>query len=55
VALAEGQPVDRALRFASGAAAIACTRRGAQPSLPGRGEVERLLSGAEPPGGTLLV
>jgi len=33
-----------ALRFASAAAAIACTRRGAQPSLPTRAEVDRLLA-----------
>ena len=44
VALAEGRPLATALRFASAAAALACTRRGAQPSLPTRGEVERLLN-----------
>ena len=41
VALAEGQPLAAALRFANAAAALACTRRGAQPSLPTRHEVER--------------
>jgi len=44
VALAEGQPVERAGRFACAAAALCVTRRGAQPSLPARAEVEALLS-----------
>ena len=43
VALAEGRPLAAALRFASGAAALTCTRRGAQASLPSREEVARLL------------
>ena len=42
VGLAEGLALPAALRFASAAAALACTRRGAQPSMPTRGEVERL-------------
>ena len=42
-ALAAGEPLSDALRFASAAAALACTRRGAQPSLPTRAEVDRLL------------
>jgi ribokinase len=42
-ALAGGDSLGDALRFASAAAAIACTRRGAQPSLPTRAEVDRLL------------
>jgi ribokinase len=42
-ALAAGDALPDALRFASAAAALACTRRGAQPSLPTRAEVERLL------------
>jgi len=42
-ALAGGEPLAGALRFASASAALACTRRGAQPSLPTRAEVERLL------------
>ena len=41
VALAERRPLAVALRFANAAAALACTRRGAQPSLPTRHEVER--------------
>jgi ribokinase len=42
VAVTEGRQLAAALRFASAAAAITCTRRGAQVSLPARGEVERL-------------
>ena len=42
-ALAAGNALPDALRFASAAAALTCTRRGAQPSLPTRAEVERLL------------
>ncbi len=42
-ALAGRDTLRGALRFASAAAAIACTRRGAQPSLPTRAEVDRLL------------
>jgi ribokinase len=45
VALAERRPLAEALRFANAAAALACTRRGAQPSLPTRPEVERLITG----------
>lgn len=40
VALAEGRSLLDAARFANGAAAIAVTRRGAQPSLPTRDELE---------------
>jgi len=42
-ALAGRDPLPDALRFASAAAALACTRRGAQPSLPTRAEVDRFL------------
>jgi ribokinase len=45
-ALAGRDPLPDALRFASAAAALACTRRGAQPSLPSRAEVERFLDSA---------
>jgi ribokinase len=45
VALAERRALDAALRFASATAALACTRRGAQPSMPLRADVERLLAG----------
>jgi ribokinase len=49
VGLAEGMPVTAALRFANAAAALACTRRGAQPSLPRRDEVTRFTEGRRPP------
>jgi ribokinase len=42
VALAERRPLADALRFANAAAALACTKRGAQPSMPSRADVERL-------------
>jgi ribokinase len=45
VALAERRGMAEALGFACAAAALACTRRGAQPSLPRREEVERLIAG----------
>lgn len=41
--LAEGLPVDETLRRSARAAAIAVTRPGAAPSIPGRAEVERAL------------
>ncbi len=44
VALAERAPLPAALRFANAAGALACTRRGAQPAMPRRAEVEGLLS-----------
>jgi ribokinase len=40
VALAEGMTLVEAVRFAGRAAAISVTRRGAQPSIPFRGEVD---------------
>jgi ribokinase len=45
VALAEGAPLERALRFANAAAAICVTRAGAQTSAPSRSEVDRFLEG----------
>lgn len=45
VALAARRDLADAIRFASAAAALACTRRGAQASLPALVEVERLLAG----------
>jgi ribokinase len=45
VALAERRPLAGALAFATAAAALACTRRGAQPSMPTRAEAERQLGG----------
>jgi ribokinase len=46
VALGEGRPLADALRFATAAGALACTRRGAQDALPTREEVEALVSRA---------
>jgi ribokinase len=43
VALVEGQNPQRALEFACAAGAAACTQLGAQPSLPSRDEVLRLM------------
>lgn len=45
VALADGRDLAPSLAFAAAAAALTCTRRGAQASLPAREEVERLLGG----------
>lgn len=44
VALAEGKEPWAAARFASAAAAISVTRRGAQAAMPSREEVERFLA-----------
>lgn len=44
VALAEGQPLAEAARWANTAAAISVTRRGAQPSLPTRRELDEFLT-----------
>ncbi len=44
VALAEGQPMERAVRFANAAAAISVTRLGAQASAPSRAEVDSFLT-----------
>lgn len=43
VALLEGMDAQAALTFACAAGALAATRAGAQPSLPGRSEVDRVL------------
>ncbi len=42
-ALLEDKPLDEAIRFAHAAAAIAVTRKGAQPSVPGRNEIDDFL------------
>ncbi|WP_075183373.1 ribokinase [Pantoea sp. 1.19] len=47
VALLEQQPLPAAIRFAHAAAAIAVTRRGAQPSVPWREEIDRFLAAQE--------
>jgi ribokinase len=44
VALAEGCPLARAVRFANAAAGLACTQRGAQNSLPVRTQVDAFLA-----------
>lgn len=49
-ALAESQPLLAAARFASAAAAISVTRRGAQPSLPRREEIDSFLASEKNPG-----
>ncbi len=41
--LASGSPVEASLRLASAAAAISTTRRGAQPSMPARAEIDDFL------------
>jgi ribokinase len=43
VALVEGQSPQQALEFACAAGAAACTKLGAQPSLPARDDVLGLL------------
>ena len=43
-ALLEGKVMDDAIRFAHAAAAIAVTRKGAQPSVPWRKEIDEFLS-----------
>ena len=43
VALAEGQSLNQAVRFANAAAALSVTRMGAQPSAPKRPEIEKFL------------
>lgn len=45
VALAEGQSLADAVRWGNAAGALAATRLGAQPSLPDRLALERLLAG----------
>jgi sugar/nucleoside kinase (ribokinase family) len=44
LAVAEGQPIQGAMRFASAAAALKCTRHGGAFASPQRAEVERLLA-----------
>lgn len=43
-AILEGKSDEQAIRFAHAAAAIAVTRRGAQPSVPWRNEIDHFLS-----------
>ncbi len=44
LAIAEGQLIQDALRFAAAAAALKCTRHGGASASPQRAEVERLLA-----------
>ena len=48
-ALAEGLPLEVALRRASVAAALTCTRLGAQEAQPGRAEIEARIAELPPP------
>jgi ribokinase len=43
-ALAEGSPLEKSIGFANCAAALSVTRRGAQASVPSRGEVEKAFA-----------
>ncbi len=47
VALAEGLPLVEAARFANAAGALACTRLGAQSSVPTRDELNRFFASGE--------
>jgi len=42
VALTEGKPLERAVSFAMNAAAITVTKKGAQPSIPYREDIDKL-------------
>lgn len=44
VFLAEGKPLADALRWANAVGALSATKPGAQPSMPSRGEVEKLMT-----------
>lgn len=48
VALAEGNALDAAVRFANATAALSVTRMGAQPSMPRRDEVNAFANGRGP-------
>lgn len=45
VARAEGQSLSEAVRFANAAGGLACTKHGAQPSMPTRDQVARTVAG----------
>jgi ribokinase len=45
--VAQGMEMPQAMRRASAAAALSTTRKGAQPSMPARGEIEKFLSRQE--------
>jgi ribokinase len=44
--LAIGDALPEAVRYANAAGAFACTRHGAEPSMPRAGDVESILKGA---------
>ncbi|MCS6800853.1 MAG: ribokinase [Chloroflexota bacterium] len=46
--LAAGDPVERAVRFANAAGALAVTTLGAEPAMPTRAAIERLLAAVPP-------
>jgi ribokinase len=48
VALAQGETLPQAVRFANAAGAITATRHGAQPSLPTRQELEQFMALSAP-------
>jgi len=48
VAIAEGRELEEAIKLANAAGALSVTKRGAQPSLPQREEVEELNRGQRP-------
>ncbi len=47
VALFEGKPLEEAVRWGAAAGAIACTRKGAIPSMPHREELESMLGASK--------
>lgn len=53
-ALGRGDPLARALREAGAASALACTRLGAQSSIPTRAEVRAVLAGESERGGSAI-
>lgn len=48
IALAEGKSLEEAILWANAAGALATTRKGAQPSLPSREEVVKLIASQRP-------
>lgn len=48
VRLAEGADLATAMRFANAAGALACTKHGAEPSMPARDEVDTLIAKGVP-------